>query len=95
MTRGRAFFCYTLGFALLVTTAACGGSAPPPPPTGGGRTVDSATTGTLSGRAVFAGTAPGVETLRMTTDKACVAGAGPNPQSDAVLIAAEDRKSVV
>jgi plastocyanin len=51
--------------------------------------VDAATTGSLSGRAVFAGPAPAAETLRMTTDRTCVAAAGPNPQSDAVLIAGE------
>ena len=89
MTRGRAFFCYILGLALLAASAACGGSPPPPPPAGGGKTVDPATTGTLSGRAVFTGAAPAVETLKMTTDKACVAGAGPNPQSDAVLVGAD------
>ena len=87
MTRDRTFFCYTLGLSLLVTTAGCAGSTPPPPPTGGGKTVDPATTGTLSGRAVFTGAPPAIATLTMTTDKACVAGAGPNPQSDAVLIA--------
>ena len=74
---------------ILLLSAACMSGEPPPPPAGGGKTVDAATTGTLSGRAVFTGAPPAVETLRMTTDKACVAGAGPNPQSDAVLIAAD------
>jgi plastocyanin len=89
MTRGRAFFCYTLGLALFAASAACGGSPPPPPPAGGGKAVDAATAGSRSGRAVFAGAAPAIESLRMNTDKACVTAAGPNPQSDAVLIAAD------
>jgi plastocyanin len=73
---------------VLVIGAACG-SPPPPPPAGGGKTVDAATAGTISGRAIFTGAAPALETLKMTTDKACVAAAGPNPQSDAVLIGAD------
>ena len=89
MTRRRALAGKTLSLILLLITIACGSAAPPPPPTGGGKTVDPATTGTLAGRAVFTGTPPAIETLRMTTDKACVAGPGPNPQSDAVLIAAD------
>ena len=89
MTRRRALAGKTLSLILLLITIACGSAAPPPPPTGGGKTVDPATTGTLAGRAVFTGAPPAIETLRMTTDKACVAGAGPNPQSDAVLIAAD------
>ena len=35
----------------------------------------------------FAGTPPAPEILRMGTDQACVQSAGPNPQSDAVLVA--------
>jgi plastocyanin len=89
MTRRRALAGTTPFLVLLLLGAACGSSSPPPPPTGGGKTVDPATTGTISGRAVFTGAAPAVETLKMTTDKACVAAAGPNPQSDAVLIAAD------
>ena len=89
MTRRRASAGKTLSLILLLVTTACGSAAPPPPPTGGGKTVDSATAGTLSGRAVFTGAPPAIETLKMTTDKACVAGAGPNPQSDRVLIGAD------
>lgn len=74
---------------ILLSTVACGSGAPPPPPAGGGKIVDAATTGSLSGRAIFTGTPPAVETLRMGYDKACVASAGPNPQSDAVLIGAD------
>ncbi len=76
--------------ALLYSTAACSGPPPPPPqPAGGGKTVDAATAGVLSGRATFTGTAPAVQALRMGADPACVTGAGPNPQSDAVLIGAD------
>ncbi len=75
-------------FAVFSLVAACS-SAPPPPPAGGGKPVDAATTGSLSGRAAFAGTPPAVESIRMNTDKACVQGSGPNPQSDAILIGAD------
>ncbi len=68
--------------------AACG-SPPPPAPAGGDRSVDPATAGSLAGRAVFAGTPPAAETIRMTADAACVAAAGPTPPSDRVLIAAD------
>jgi hypothetical protein len=87
MTR-RTLAGHTLPLILLLMSAACG-SAPPPPPAGGGKTVDPATTGTISGRAIFTGAPPPIDTLKMATDKACVAAAGPNPQSDAVLIGAD------
>ena len=69
--------------------AACGSPAPPPPPATGTKTVDAASTGSVSGRITFSGAAPAVKTITMTLDKACVAGSGPNPQSDAVLVAAD------
>jgi plastocyanin len=89
MTRVRAFFCSTLGFALLAASAACSSAPPPPPPVGGGKIVDPATAGSISGKAMFTGAAPVPSTLSMSTDKACVAAAGPNPQSDAVLVGAD------
>ncbi len=89
MTRRRAVAGKTLSLILLLLTAACGSTPPPPPPTGGGKTVEAATTGTISGRAVFTGAPPSLDSLRMTSDRNCVSAAGPNPQSDAVLIGAD------
>ena len=75
-------------FALLA--AACSPApAPPAAPPAAGKRVDAATAGTVSGRITFDGAAPKPELIRMGKDAACVAGAGPNPQSDAVLIAAD------
>jgi plastocyanin len=77
-------------FALLSVLAACGGQpAPPPAATGGGKSVDPATAGTITGRIVFEGTPPAAEPLRMGADGACVTAAGPNPQSDAVIVGAD------
>jgi plastocyanin len=75
---------FTIGSLLLA--AGCGSDPAPPPPSGGGVPVDAATAGSLSGRVTFTGTPLAADTLRMGTDPACVTGAGPNPQSDAVLI---------
>jgi plastocyanin len=72
----------------LGTAAACS-SAPPPPPAGGHKTVDPDTAGSVSGRATFTGSVPTLAPLQMATDKACVAAAGPNPQSDAILVGAD------
>ena len=75
-------------FAFLA--AACSPApAPPAAPPAGAKRVDTATAGTVSGRVAFNGTAPKPELLRMGKDAACVTGAGPNPQSDAVLIGAD------
>lgn len=76
---------------LLAVAAACGSTAPEssaPAPVSGKR-VDAATAGSISGRIVFEGAVPPVETIRMTSDKACVQNAGPNPQSDALLIGSD------
>lgn len=76
--------------ALLVLVAGC--SAGPEAPAGapaGGKRVDAATAGSISGRISFNGTAPKPEILRMGRDAACVASAGPNPVSDAVLVSAD------
>jgi plastocyanin len=72
----------------LGTAAACS-SAPPPPPAGGHKTVDPDTAGSVSGRATFTGSVPTLAPRQMATDKACVAAAGPNPQSDAILVGAD------
>jgi plastocyanin len=74
----------------LLLGAACGSQATPPPAAlAAGKQVDQATAGAITGRVVFEGTPPPIETIRMGTDQACVQGAGPNPQSDAVLIAGD------
>lgn len=73
---------------LVLTLAACSPAPTPaaPAPAAGGKRVDSATAGSVTGRITFTGQAPKPELLRMGKDAACVAGAGPNPQSDAVLV---------
>jgi hypothetical protein len=78
-----SFACGLAAFGL-----ACSSEEPPPAPpaTGGGKQVDRATAGSLAGRVTFAGTVPAAELVRMGSDQACVKNAGPNPQSDAVLI---------
>jgi plastocyanin len=74
----------------LALSAACGSpAAPPAAPAGGGKTVDAATAGTLSGKVLFKGTPPVRETFKMGTDTVCLQGSGPNPQSDAILVAAD------
>lgn len=87
--RCRSLSCSLLLVAFAVVSACS--SAPPPPPvkTGGGKQVDPATAGTITGRITFAGTPPATEVIKMGTDQACVQGAGPNPQSDAVIVAAD------
>lgn len=76
---------------LLGVAVACGSSAPQSaaPAPASGKKVDASTAGTISGRVVFDGTPPAAETIRMTRDKACVENAGPNPQSDALVIGAD------
>jgi plastocyanin len=73
----------------LLLVAACSSPAPATPPAGGGKTEDSDPAGSNTGKLKFEGTAPPAETLRMGTDPKCVQGAGPNPQSDAVLVAGD------
>ena len=62
------------------------------PATGAGKKVDAATAGAITGQVRFEGVVPPADIIRMTTDKKCLTGAGPNPQSDALLVA--DDKSV-
>lgn len=76
--------------ALSLTLAACGQSpAPSTAPAPGGKRVDAATAGSITGRITFTGQPPKAEVLRMGNDTACVATAGPNPQSEAVLVGAD------
>ena len=69
--------------------AACGSSPAPPLPAAVTKAVDPASTGSVSGRITFTDPPPAVATIKMALDKACVAGSGPNPQSDVVLVAAD------
>jgi plastocyanin len=77
----------SLTLCAWLATSACASKQAPPPPEGGGKKVDAATTGTLTGRVVFTGTPPPVETIRMNTDPVC-AQSGPSVPSDAVQIGA-------
>lgn len=76
---------------LTLSLAACAQEPAPAvaPPTGPAKQVDASTAGSITGRISFTGQAPKPELLRMGKDAACVAGSGPNPQSDAVLIDAD------
>jgi plastocyanin len=76
--------------ALSLTLAACGASpAPATAPAAAGKRVDAATAGAVTGRITFTGQLPQAEILRMGNDTTCVATAGPNPQSQAVLVGAD------
>ena len=77
----------------IVVSVACAGGADDPPPAAtskpGGKKVDAASAGAVAGRVSFDGTLPERDIIRMTADRNCVQDAGPNPQSDAVLVNAE------
>jgi hypothetical protein len=81
----------TLLVLLLASASACGSqpSEAPPPQAPAGKKVDAATAGSIAGKVTFTGKPPAAEKVRMTSDPGCVQGAGPNPQSDAVLIAGD------
>jgi len=51
-----------------------------------GKTVDAATAGAVTGRAVFEGTPPAPEALKGISDPACQKALGPSPTSDAVIV---------
>ena len=76
--------------SVLACAAACGADVAdqPAPTVAPGKKVDLATAGSLSGTVRFDGTPPSNEILRTSTDKQCVLNAGPNPQSDAILVGA-------
>ncbi len=88
LLRSRTF----LVVASLAASVACGGDQPAPaapPAASAGRTVDASTAGAITGKVTFTGDRPAIDRLRMTSDPNCVTAAGPNPQSDAVLISAD------
>lgn len=62
------------------------GESTPPLAAPAGRKVDAATAGSIAGKVMFTGTPPVREAIRMGSDPACQQSAGPNPQSDAVLV---------
>lgn len=75
---------------LAAFAAACSSEVsdkPATPPAPAGKRVDAATAGSIAGQITFEGTPPSPDLIRMTTDKNCVQDAGPNPQSDALLVA--------
>ena len=74
---------------VVAGAAACAGSKPDSAPgaTPQGKRVDAATAGSISGVVKFEGTPPSAESLKLSKD--CVAGPGPNPQNEAVLVAAD------
>ena len=73
----------------MAGVAACGGSKPEQTSASApqGKHVDAATAGSISGSVKFDGTPPPADTIRLTKD--CVAGPGPNPQSEAVLVGSD------
>jgi plastocyanin len=87
MTIRPALAALSLGLLTVACSTPEPAAAPPPAPAG--KTVDASTAGALSGRAVFTGAPPAAEAINMAVDRGCVTNAGPNPQSDAFLVAAD------
>jgi plastocyanin len=76
-----------VSLVLLSLASACSSAQPPAAaPPAAGKAVDAATAGAVAGRVTFTGPPPVRETLKVGVDAACVKHAGPNPQSDAVLV---------
>lgn len=74
---------------LLACSAACGGDVADQPKTSpaAGKKVDAATAGSIAGVIKFEGAPPPGVPVKLSKD--CVANAGPNPQSEAILVAAD------
>ena len=87
MTRTVRLLCSAACLAALTIACSSEVADKPAAPAAAGRRVDAATAGSVSGQIKFEGTAPEPDRIRMTTDKNCVTDAGPNPQSDALLVA--------
>jgi hypothetical protein len=88
MPRFHSLLCSVVCVAVL--TAACSSDVseqPAAPVTPAGKKVDAATAGSITGAVKFEGLAPPADVIRMTTDRKCVQDAGPNPVSDALLVA--------
>src|SRR5690349_12685724 len=80
---------FGLSFAVLIGVAGCSSNSSAPAQSGGGKKVDTATAGKITGVAKLEGTPPPRPPLRMGGDPVCEAAAGPNPQSEAVLVAGD------
>ena len=77
---------------LAVLAAGCSSEVtdkPAQPAAAAGKKVDAATAGTIAGHVKFEGTVPPADVIRMGGDRKCVPDAGPNPQSDALLVSAD------
>jgi len=73
--------------ALLSLTIACSAPATSTTtPAAAGKKVDTASAGSIAGTISFEGARPAAEVVRVSSDAACVQDAGPNPQSNAVLV---------
>jgi plastocyanin len=81
-----SFFRTAAAFAVVVLLSACSKPEAPPPSAGGGKKVDAATAGAIAGKAIFEGTPPAPDVLKMGSDPACAAAAGANLQNDDVLV---------
>ena len=85
----RSYRVVLFPIAVALAFAACGSKpAPEPQASPSGKKVDPATAATITGHVSFTGTPPAVESIRMTTDPACVQAAGPNVQSDTTIVSA-------
>jgi len=77
---------------LAVLAAGCSSEVtdkPAQPAAAAGKKVDAATAGSIAGQVKFEGTVPAADVIRMGGDRKCVPDAGPNPQSDALLVSAD------
>ncbi|HKW01088.1 MAG TPA: carboxypeptidase regulatory-like domain-containing protein [Vicinamibacterales bacterium] len=79
----------SLVLASFGLVAACGGKDAQPPASSAkpGKPVDAATAGSVSGKVVYSGTPPTVETIRMNTDPVC-AQSGASVPSEAAIVGA-------
>jgi plastocyanin len=75
--------------AITVASLTACSSPAPPPPTGGGKKVDEATAGAVAGKVKLAGNPPKPETVRMSSDQACVQVSGERSPSDAVVVSGD------
>jgi plastocyanin len=84
MSRRLDARCLAAAMTCAVLAAACGGGqqnseapATTAAPAAPARTIDPATTGTVTGKITFAGTAPAPEPIKMTSDPSCAQQGGP------------------
>lgn len=89
--KSATFFSCCCAVALATIAAGCSSEVTDKPVANApaGKKVDAATAGSITGAVKFDGVVPAAEIIRMTTDRMCVTNGGPNPQSDALLVAAD------